>query len=441
MHTLAMILAGGAGSRLSVLTQKRTKPAVPFAGKYRIIDFALSNCANSGIYTIGICTQYRPRSLNDHIQSGYLWDLDRVSGGVTLLQPYIGRSGTSRPGESARLEQSAWYQGTADAIYQNLDFIQRHHPDVVLILAGDHIYKMDYDVLVTSHRETGADLTIATLRVDAEDAPRFGILETDDAHRVISFEEKPARPKGNRASMGIYVFNADVLYNILAADHAHPKSRHDFGKDIIPKMIAAQYTREQSMRPYRVYAFPHHGYWVDVGTIEAYWQAHMDLLLDKPPFDLLDRDWIIHTRSEERPPVNMRGGAVVSNSLVTDGCVIAGAVENSVLSPGVIVREGAVVRHSILMTDAVVEKNAAVDYAILDKRVRVGAGARVGSGNERDPDPTADLKRGLTVVGKNTVVPPRARIGRNCVVAADVKADEWKDDRLPSGTTFGNVDE
>jgi glucose-1-phosphate adenylyltransferase len=433
MHTLAMILAGGAGSRLSVLTQKRTKPAVPFAGKYRIIDFTLSNCANSAIYTIGICTQYRPRSLNDHIQSGYPWDLDRMTGGVTLLQPYIGRPGASRLGESA------WYQGTADAIYQNLDFIQHNHPDVVLVLAGDHIYKMDYDVLITSHRETGADLTIATLRVDTEDAPRFGILETDDAHRVISFEEKPAQPKGNRASMGIYAFNADVLYNVLAVDHARPKSHHDFGKDIIPKMIAAQYTREQSTQPYRVYAFPHHGYWVDVGTIEAYWQAHMNLLVDEPPFNLLEREWVIHTRSEERPPVNIRSGATVINSLITDGCVIEGTVEDSVLSPGVVVREGAIVRHSVLMTDAVVEKDAVVDYAILDKRVRVGTRARIGSGNERDPNPTADLKRGLTVVGKNTVIPPRVRIGRNCVVAADLSADTFKNKSISSGATIGDI--
>jgi glucose-1-phosphate adenylyltransferase len=424
MHTLAMILAGGAGSRLSVLTQKRTKPAVPFAGKYRIIDFALSNCANSGIYTIGICTQYRPRSLNDHIQSGYPWDLDRMTGGVTLLQPYIGRPG------SRRLGQSAWYQGTADAIYQNLDFIQHHRPEVVLILAGDHIYKMDYDVMVTFHRENGADLTIATLRIDSEDASRFGILETDSAYKVIGFEEKPSRPKGSRASMGIYAFNADVLYNALEADNKRARSRHDFGQDIIPRMIDA----------HRVYAYPHHGYWVDVGTIEAYWQAHMDLLVDEPPFDLLDREWIIHTRSEERPPVNIRSGATVSNSLITDGCVVEGTVENSVLSPGVVVREGAVVRNSVLMTDAVIEENARVDYAILDKRVRVGKRARVGSGNERDPNPTVDLKRGLAVVGKNTIVPPRTRIGRNCVVASDVKADEWKEDRIPSGSTFGSVE-
>jgi len=434
MHTLAMILAGGAGSRLSVLTQKRTKPAVPFAGKYRIIDFTLSNCANSGIFTVGICTQYRPRSLNDHIQSGYPWDLDRITGGVTLLQPYIGRP------RAHRLSQSAWYQGTADAIYQNLDFIQHHRPDVVLVLGGDHIYKMDYDVLITFHRENGADLTIATLRVGPDDTSRFGILETDDAYRVISFEEKPAQPKGNRVSMGIYVFNADVLYDILAADHAYPKSHHDFGKDIIPKMIAAQYTREQSTRPYRIYAFPHHGYWVDVGTIEAYWQAHMDLLLDKPPLDLLDRNWVIHTRSEERPPVNIRSAAVVDRSLITDGCVVEGSVERSVLSPGVVVREGAVVRHSVVMTDAVIEEGAVLEYAILDKRVRVGAGAKVGYGKERDPNPTADLKRGLTVVGKNTVIPPRARVGRNCVVAADVKADDWENNLLPSGATFGVTD-
>lgn len=419
MHTLAMILAGGAGSRLSVLTQKRTKPAVPFAGKYRIIDFTLSNCANSGIYIIGICTQYRPRSLNDHIQSGYPWDLDRMTGGVTLLQPYIGRPG------------SDWYQGTADAIYQNLDYVQHHRPDVVLVLGGDHIYKMDYDILVTFHRENVADLTIATLRVDSEDASRFGILETDDTYRVIGFEEKPSRPRGTRASMGIYVFNADVLYDVLKADNARSRSRHDFGKDIIPRMI----------RTHRVYAYPYHSYWVDVGTIEAYWQAHMDLLIDEPPLDLLDRGWVIHTRSEERPPVNIRSEATVDRSLITDGCVIEGSVEHSVLSPGVVVKQGAVVRHSVLMTDAAVGEDAVVDYAILDKRVQVGAGAKVGYGKERDPNPTVDLKRGLTVVGKNTVIPAHTRIGRNCVVAADMRANDWERDQIPSGTNVGITDE
>jgi glucose-1-phosphate adenylyltransferase len=429
MRTLAMVLAGGAGSRLSVLTQKRTKPAVPFAGKYRIIDFTLSNCANSGIYTIGICTQYRPRSLNDHIQSGYPWDLDRITGGVTLLQPYIGRPGSSRLGESA------WYRGTADAVYQNLDFVKHHRPDVVLVLGGDHIYKMDYDILVTFHRENDADLTIAALRVDTEDTSRFGILETDDAYRVTGFEEKPSQPKGTRASMGVYVFNAEVLYDVLEADNARSRSRHDFGKDIIPRMIAAQ-----NAHPHRVYAYVHHGYWVDVGTIEAYWQAHMDLLIDEPPLDLRDREWIIHTRSEERPPVNIRSAAVVDHSLITDGCIVEGTVEHSVLSPGVVVREGAVVRHSVVMTDAVIEENAVVDYAILDKRVWVEAGAKVGYGKERDPNPTVDLRRGLTVVGKNTTIPTRVRIGRNCVVAADLKTSDWKGNRIPSGTNVGITD-
>lgn len=419
MRTLAMILAGGAGSRLSVLTQKRTKPAVPFAGKYRIIDFTLSNCANSGIYTVGICTQYRPRSLNDHIQSGYPWDLDRLAGGVTLLQPYIGRPG------------SDWYQGTADAIYQNLDFIHHNRPDVVLILAGDHIYKMDYDVLVTFHLENSAELTIATLRVAPQDAPRFGILETDKEYKVLSFEEKPDQPKGIWASMGIYVFNTDVLHEVLTADHSRARSRHDFGGDIIPQMVKSN----------RVYAFPRRGYWVDVGTIEAYWQAHMDLLADKPSLDLLDREWVIHTRSEERPPVSIHSGATVVQSLITDGCVIEGTVEHSVLSPAVVVRKGAVVRRSVVMTDAVIEVNAAVDHAILDKRVRVGARASVGSGSERDPNPTVDLKRGLTVVGKNTAIPARTRIGRNCAIAADLSADAFEKDTIPSGTSIGVLDE
>jgi len=419
MHTLAMILAGGAGSRLSVLTQKRTKPAVPFAGKYRIIDFTLSNCSNSGIFTVGICTQYRPRSLNDHIQSGWPWDLDRVTGGVTLLQPYIGR------------RDPDWYRGTADAIYQNLDFIRHHRPDVVLILGGDHVYKMNYDVLVAFHLDHGADLTIATLRVAPEEAPRFGILETNEEYKVIGFEEKPTQPRGTLGSMGIYAFNTDALREILTADHAQPGSRHDFGGNIIPQM----------METHRVYAFPYHGYWVDVGTIDAYWQAHMDLLVDEPRLDLLDREWIIHTRSEERPPVSIRSKATITHSLFTDGCVIEGTVEHSVLSPGVMVQRGAVVRHSIVMTDAVIEENAVVDHAILDKRVRVGAGSCVGWGDDWTPNVTASLHSGLTVAGKNTLIPAHTRIGRNCAIAADLSEDAFEKNLIPSGTTVGVVGE
>jgi len=417
MRTLAMILAGGAGSRLSALTEKRTKPAVPFAGKYRIIDFTLSNCANSGIYTVGICTQYRPRSLNDHIQSGWPWDLDRVTGGVTLLQPYLDH------------RESDWYQGTADAIYQNLDFVRRQRSDVVLILGGDHIYKMDYDVLVAFHLDHGADLTIATVRIAPEEAPRFGMLETDDEYRVVGFEEKPSQPRGTLGSMGIYVFNAGMLDKALTADHARAGSRHDFGGDIIPQMI----------KTHRVCAFPYHGYWVDVGTIEAYWQAHMDLLVDEPRLDMLDRGWVIHTRSEERPPVSVRSQATAVNSLITDGCVVEGVVDHSVLSPGVVVRTGAIVRHSVVMTDTVIEEGAVVDHAILDKRVRVGAGARVGWGDDQTPNASTGMHDGITVIGKNTPIPAHMRIGRNCVIAADLGADAFETDWIPSGTVVGGV--
>ncbi|HET90040.1 MAG TPA: glucose-1-phosphate adenylyltransferase [Chloroflexi bacterium] len=418
MRTLAMILAGGAGSRLSALTQKRAKPAVPFAGKYRIIDFTLSNCSNSGIFNVGICTQYRPRSLNDHIQSGWAWDLDRLTGGVTLLQPYIGS------------HDADWYHGTVDAIYQNMDFIRRQRADVVLILGGDHVYKMDYDVLVSFHLDHEADLTIATVRVSPEEASRFGILEVKDEYRVIGFEEKPRQPRGNLGSMGIYAFNVDVLDEVLTADHSRPGSDHDFGGDVIPRMI----------QTHRVYALPYHGYWVDVGTIEAYWQAHMDLLVDEPRLNLLDREWVIHTRSEERPPVHLRNGALVKQSLITDGCVVAGSVEHSILSPGVQIRPGAVVRHSVIMTDAVIEEHATVDHAILDKRVRVGAGAYVGWGDGLPVNPLAGLSAGLTVVGKNTPIPAGVRVGRNCVIAADLDQDAYCQDLIPCGTTIGDVD-
>ncbi len=415
MRVLAMILAGGEGRRLSILSQKRAKGAVPFAGKYRIIDFTLSNCANSGIYTVGIPAQYRPRSLIDHIRTGAPWDLDRMSGGVWLLQPYLGRSA------------SDWYSGTADAIQQNFDFIRRHKPDMVLVLSADHIYKMDYDRLISFHTENQADLTVATLQVSLEGASRFGLLETDESYRVVGFEEKPPSPKSNLASMGIYVFGTEVLSDVLKADAANPQSHHDFGKDIMPKMIGQ----------YRVFAYPFSGYWVDVGTIQAYWEAHMDLLADSPPLDLNDRSWIIHTRSEERPPVNIRTGAVVLHSLITDGCTIEGTVEYSVLSPGVRVERGAVVRYSIIMTDAVIRAGAMVDRGILDKQVEVGAGAQVGFGVDYTPNRVADLSSGLTLVGKNAVIPPNIKIGRNCIIASDMRPEGFAADEVPSGTVVG----
>ena len=413
-----MILAGGRGKRLSILTQKRAKPAVPFAGKYRIIDFPLSNCANSGVSTVGVLTQYRPRSLNDHIRIGAPWDLDRRHGGVWLLHPY------------ERQTEMEYYAGTADAIQQNFDFIRHNTPDVVLILAGDHIYKMNYDDLITFHTLKQADLTIATLQVPIEEASRFGMLATDAAYQVVSFEEKPLQPKGTLASMGIYVFNTEALSEALLTDTKDPNSDHDFGKNIIPKMIAGNY---------RVFACPFTDYWVDVGTVQAYWEAHMDLLVDDPQLNLLDRNWVIHTVSEERPPVNIRTGALVSHSLITDGCVIEGTVEYSVLSPGVRVARGAVVRNSIVLTDCDIRAGAVVDRGIIDKQTVVGENAHVGHGADYSPNPLGDLVTGITLVGKNAHIRPGTKIGRNCVISSDVAEKDFSELVVPSGTTVGRL--
>jgi glucose-1-phosphate adenylyltransferase len=415
MRILAMILAGGRGSRLSVLANKRAKPAVPFAGKYRIIDFPLSNCVNSGIYTVGVVTQYRPRSLQDHIRNGAPWDLDRLNGGVWMLQPYQGRL------------DSDWYEGTADAIYQNLDFVRNARADYVLILSGDHVYKMDYSILTSFHQEKRADVTVATLKVTPEEASRFGIVQTDANYRVINFQEKPKEPKGTLASMGIYVFNYDTLVKVLNEDAKDPNSSRDFGKDIFPKMVANNY---------RVFAFPYADYWVDVGTIQSYWEAHMDLLADTPPIDLLDREWVIHTRSEERPPVNIRTGATVNHSLITDGCVVEGSVEYSVLSPGVRVKRGAVVRYSIVMTDAVIESGAMVDRCIIDKNVVVGRSACVGYSSDYTENAELRLNTGISVIGKNTIIPPDFRVGRNVVVGSDLNDDAFNGDSIRSGQNF-----
>jgi glucose-1-phosphate adenylyltransferase len=414
MRTLAMILAGGKGTRLSVLANKRAKPAVPFAGKYRIIDFPLSNCINSSITTVGVVTQYRPRSLQDHIRNGAPWDLDRMNGGVWLLQPYLGRM------------DSDWYDGTADAIYQNIDFIRNQRPDYVMILSGDHVYKMDYSRMIQFHQEHRADVTVATLKVSLDEASRFGIVQTDSDFRVNTFEEKPRQPKGTLASMGIYVFNYDTLVRVLTEDAADTNSSRDFGKDIFPKMINENF---------RVFAYPYGEYWVDVGTIQSYWEAHMDLLQDSPPLDLLDREWIIHTRSEERPPVNIRTGATVNHSLITDGCTIEGTVEYSVLSPGVRVARGAVVKQSIILPDTVIEAGAVIDKCIIDKNVVIGRFAQVGYGADYTPIKEIGLSTGITVIGKSTIIPPEIKIGRNVVVGSDLTDDRFHGD-IPSGTLF-----
>ncbi len=337
MKTRAVILAGGEGSRLGTLTAKRTKPAVPFAGKYRIIDFALSNCVNSGIFDIMIVAQYRPHSLIEHIGAGGPWDLNRdFTGGVRIYTPYKAR------------RNSDWFQGTADAVQQNFSFIKRNLPDLIIILSGDHIYAMDYEAMITFHLDHRADMTMATIRVPQVEASRFGIVGVGEDYRVTSFVEKPADPPSEMANMGVYIFNLEVLDRAVWEDHLDPGSSHDFGKDVIPNLIRAGAN---------VYAYPYSGYWVDVGTASSYWQAHMDLLSDTPSLDLNNRTWIIHTRTEERPPAFFAHGAYVEDSMIADGCILhpGCSVIRSVLSPGVQVETGAVIRELVILTDAIIK--------------------------------------------------------------------------------------
>ncbi len=400
MKVKAVILAGGEGTRLATLTAKRAKPAVPFAGKYRIIDFTLSNCVNSNIFDVLILTQYRPHSLNDHIERGRPWDLDRsFTGGVQILQPYKGRFDTD------------WYAGTADAVTQNLNFVRRGRPDYVLILSGDHIYEMDYDVLVQYHRDKGADATICVITVPMDEASRYGILGVDDDYRVNAFVEKPANPPSNLASMGVYVFTYSVLEKLLTEDRNMAGSSHDFGKDILPSMVSDQMN---------VFAYQYGGYWIDVGTIDAYWEAHMDLLASPPSINLNDRTWVVHTKSEERPPVHIAAGAEVRNSLITHGCVIrAGAVvERSILSPGVFIGPNAVVRESIILNDSYIEAGAKVERCILDKIVVVGHDSRVGAVSE-----VGELR--ITCIGKNAHVPAGYTIGAGSILGTDLRAEDF----------------
>jgi glucose-1-phosphate adenylyltransferase len=407
---LAVILAGGEGERLSILSALRAKPAVPFAGKYRIIDFTLSNCVNSEITDIIVLTQYNPRSLNDHIGAGRPWDLDRNVGGVRVLQPYITRG-----------RSTDWYRGTADAVYQNLNVIEQSAADTVVVLAGDHIYKMDYRPFMALHRRRRADVTIAVRPVPTDDAHRFGILALDAEDRVVDWQEKPAQPKSNLASMGIYVFSRRALAEWLGDD------REDFGRNVIPAMLAGHA---------RVFGYRYDGYWQDVGTVHSYWQAHMDLLDERPELDLYDKEWLVHTRSEERAPAKVGPTASVHRSLVSHGCVIYGTVERSVLSPGVRVEVGAVVRDSIVMFDTTIRAGAVVDRAILDKEISVGPNAIIGEGADDTPNRTDPrLNTGITLVGKRAVVPRSARVGRNVRIDEGVRAADFPGRAIRSGTT------
>jgi glucose-1-phosphate adenylyltransferase len=413
MKLFTLILAGGEGSRLSILAEKRAKPAMPFAGKYRIIDFVLSNCANSGVADIAVLTQYRPHSLIEHIGTGRPWDLDRNRGGVRIWQPYRGRS------------DQDWYRGTADALYQNRNFIRSERSDTLLVLSGDHIYKQDYRDMLRRHEETGADLTVAVMEVPREEAHRFGIMKTGPDGRIVEFHEKPREFQGTLASMGIYVFRTEFLLRRLEEDAPDPHSEHDFGRNIIPRMV----------REAAVYAYPFSGYWVDVGTIPAYWQTNLELLEDEPALDLYDEEWRIHTRSEERPPVKLPAGAAVSRGLLSNGCIVSGTVVNSVLSPGVVVEAGAEVRDSIIMNDTTVRAGARVDRCILDKQVVVEREAVVGAGDGAPPNrlEPRNLDRGITIVGKDARIPAGTRIGRNCRIDSRARPEDFPGREVPGG--------
>jgi glucose-1-phosphate adenylyltransferase len=416
-RTMAVILAGGEGERLSILSSVRAKPAVPFGGKYRIIDFTLSNCVNSDIDDVVVLTQYNPRSLNDHIGLGRPWDLDRNKGGVKMLQPYI-----------ARGRVAEWYRGTADAVLQNFNVLEHSSADTILVLAGDHIYKMDYQPFVAAHRARRADVTMAVRRVPLADASRMGILAMDESLRVTDWQEKPKQPKSDLASMGVYVFTKRALRRWLSDELT------DFGTNVIPAMLEGGA---------RVYGYRFDGYWQDVGTIQSFWEANMALLDDAPELDLYDREWLIHTRSEERAPAKVGATSQVHRSLISHGCVINGTVVNSVLSPGVRVEVGAMVRDSIVMFDSVIRSGAVVDRSILDKEVVVGPGAIVGEGsdfttpNRQEP---ARLFTGITVVGKRSVIPRNTRIGRNVKIGGDVRSTDFTSRVVKSGSTVERKD-
>ncbi len=396
---VAMILAGGQGSRLGALTKTVAKPAVPFGGKYRIIDFPLSNCVQSGIDTVGVLTQYQPLELNTYIGNGKPWDLDRSRGGAFVLPPYQSASA----GE--------WYKGTANAIYQNLSFLDGFNPENVLILSGDHIYKMDYGKMLKTHIKSDAAVTIAVMPVDWEEAKRFGIMNTNDEGQIIEFEEKPANPKSNLASMGVYIFKYDILKKYLTDDERDHESSNDFGKNIIPKMLA---DGEKMM------AYQFEGYWKDVGTIQSLWEANMDLIDNPPKFDLNDREWRIYSRSYALMPHYVGEDARIKNSTVTEGCVIEGEVDHSVIFSGVTVGKGAVIKDSVIMPGAVIGEGAVVEKTVVGDKAVVGKDAKVGTtdGGDTNPYKSEYCTHGIVLVEAGAVVSDGAYIPRESMVQA-----------------------
>lgn len=395
---VAMLLAGGQGSRLGVLTGKIAKPAVPYGGKYRIIDFPLSNCTNSGIDTVGILTQYKPLELNDYVGSGKPWDLDRLNGGVHILPPYQGQKGGD------------WYKGTANAIYQNLEFIERYNPEYVLILSGDHIYKMDYSKMIEQHEQTGAACTISVLEVSLEEASRFGIMNTNEDGSIYEFEEKPKNPKSQLASMGIYVFTWEKLKKYLTEDNENPESDNDFGKNVIPLML----NNGELMMVYRF-----SDYWKDVGTVDSLWEANLDLLNPRIDLNLSDKNWRIYSRTVALPPQYISDTAKVEHSLVTDGCEVSGTLDYSILFENVIVEEGADVAYSLVMPGAVIKKGAKVKYSIIAEDVVIEENACVG----KDPTELSPDDFGITVIGSGVTVGKGAVVGAKEMITEDVKEE------------------
>lgn len=378
---IAMVLAGGQGSRLYELTKQTAKPAVSFGGKYKIIDFPLSNCINSSIDTVGVLTQYQPLALNEYIGNGAAWDLDRFRGGLSVLPPYQ-RSGGSD-----------WYKGTANAIYQNINFIKQYSPEYVLILSGDHIYKMDYTKMLSQHKTTNAVCTVATISVPMSEASRFGICNTHDDDRIYEFEEKPSVPKNNQASMGIYIFSTETLIKYLEADEKNPSSANDFGKNVIPALLK---------NGERLYAYRFSGYWKDVGTISSLWESNMDLIAEEPKLNMQDKNFKIFSRNKARPPQYHGNRAIVKSSLISEGCKIYGTVENSVLSGGVTVKEGAIIKDSVIMDDVIIGEGTEVYTSIIDSDAEIGKGARIGKKNAG--------KECITVIEKGKKISPEAVI-------------------------------
>ncbi len=408
---IAMLLAGGQGSRLGVLTSKVAKPAVAFGGKYRIIDFPLSNCINSGVDTVGVLTQYQPLRLNAHIGIGIPWDLDRNIGGVTVLPPY------------EKSSNSEWYTGTANAIYQNLDYIDSYNPDYVLILSGDHIYKMDYEVMLDYHKANEADVTIATMSVPYEEASRFGIVLTDEDNKITEFEEKPENPRGNLASMGIYIFSWPVLREALIK--MSDQSNCDFGKHIIP------YCHEKKQR---LFAYEFNGYWKDVGTLSSYWEANMELISLIPVFNLYEEFWSIYTKSDILPPQYISDKAVVERSIISEGTEVYGEVYNSVIGAGVTIEEGAVVRDSIIMKNTSIGKGTKIERAIIAENVKVGNDVTIGFGDEKPSRLEPKIyNSGLVTIGENSFVPNNVRIGKNVAISGITVAEDYPNGVLDSG--------